>query len=107
MILNRSVAVYVPSNSQGHKFDNRPTVRKVSKELARLFGGSTSYQARGSWLNDKGRLINEDITIVKSYCNQALFAKYKKQVIRLGNSLKHDLNQDAISLEFNNTLRII
>lgn len=35
--------------------------------LSELFGGCTSIEGVGSWVNDKSEIVQEDVTVVTSY----------------------------------------
>lgn len=39
----------------------------VSKQFSTIFGGATAVSGQGSWLDDNGVLITENVTVVSSY----------------------------------------
>jgi hypothetical protein len=101
IMLNHKIAIYVPSTDK----DNKPlSAYKRRKELtharvlmAGWFGGYTSYEAQGGWMND-GNLMEEKVTIVQSFANDETFSKVSN-VIALARSMAAFLNQAALALE--------
>lgn len=105
--LSEKISVYVPSTFDGDKrIDNSAYVQQVMKELAELFGGSTSVKASGAWISEEKGLIVENITIVYSYSDNLTNEKIDA-VINICNWLKNKLEQEAVSLEINGKLYFI
>ena len=42
-------------------------INVIERESCQQNGGFTAYEGRGGYLNDKGELMNEDITIIETY----------------------------------------
>jgi hypothetical protein len=106
--LDNNIRVYVPSTFDvDNKIDNKKQVNKTLKELSNLFGGSTSYNAIGTFISSKKKLIKEDVTICESYCTSKDFKKSINDVVDYCEKLKNEMKQEAVSLEINNELYFI
>ena len=87
--------------------NNKKQVNKTLKELSNLFGGSTSYNAIGTFISSKKKLIKEEVTICESYCTTEDFKKSINDVVDYCENLKDEMKQEAVSLEVNNELYFI
>lgn len=106
--LNCKLAVYVPSTySVNQSTDNSDMVRHVMASMSELFGGATSTPAKGGWKSAQGELILEDITIVYSYCTPERANEHMENVISLCEHIKHEMQQEAVTLEYNNQIAFI
>ena len=107
-MLNKYFSVYVPSTYEiTKKINNKPFVKQVSKAMARLFGGATAYKAQGSWIAENKQLVNEDITIIKSYCDNETFSKSQSKVVAIAKALAEAMKQEAVSIETAEGLQFI
>ena len=106
MQLKNRIAIYVPSTyHDGPAPDNVVNyyINDTLKKLSNLYGGATMTPARGAFVSDNGSLIMENIYICYSYCDS-----YDVNDVRaICENLKTVFNQEAISLEINNTLEFI
>lgn len=109
MALTERVAIYVPSTLNiDNNIDNSIYVNEVTSKLCKLFGGATSYNARGSWFSDElNKVITENVTIVYSNCNTAQLENNIFQVWDIANDLKDAMAQECISLEINGDLYFV
>lgn len=106
--LDHNIKLYIPSTVNTSKqIDNSEWVKKTLTLFSGLFGGSTSYDAMGSWVSNKEGLIVEKITIVESYATREQVEKGLEQVVQYAKSLKNEFKQEAISLEYDNRLYFI
>ena len=107
-MLKCKVAIFVPSTININiAIDNTKQVEKTSCFLSGIFGGCTSYNACGKWIDGNNNLISENITICFSYCTKKQLRKAKKDVLNYVKSLCQEMKQDCISLEINNRLYFI
>lgn len=61
-------AITVPSKSPAlGTLDHKSLVSFVTGGMIDIFGGCTSFQGQGSWKDDKGKVISENVTVVYSY----------------------------------------
>lgn len=106
--LNCKIAIYVPSTYDVDKStDNSDMVRHVMSRMSDMFGGSTSTPAKGGWKTAKGDLVVEDITICYSYCTPALVDANFDAILDLCRTIKHEMKQEAVTLEYNNQIAFI
>ena len=100
--------VYVPSTvNVNESTDNTEHVNKVMRDMAAMFGGATSTAAVGCWIAENGAQVIEHITKVYSFCTSDQAAANIEKVIGLCEWLKKEMNQEAISLEYNGQLKFI
>jgi len=106
--LSSSVKIYVPSTTSiDIVTDNIEWVNKGLKLLSSLFGGSTSSKALGAWKSTNGDLVQEDITLVFSFCKDKDLQAGFKQIYSFCKEMKEELSQESIALEVNNKLYLI
>lgn len=110
-MLNNQVKIYVTSTRNLKvfnrnivlPFNNKKQVAKIQRELSLLFGGSTSYNALGSYVMNDNQLVTEKVVIVQSFIdvlNDEIIQRIKEIAIQL----KNDSNQESVAIEINNTL---
>ena len=105
--LDHNVKIYVPSTIDvNKKIDNSSYVKQALELFSDLFGGATSYDAKGAWLSKKG-LVVEDVKIVESYATKEALEKGLNKVLRYAEKLKRELKQEAVSVEYDNKLYFI
>lgn len=106
--LDCRIAVYVPSTVDVDKpTNNSDMVTHVMRELSALFGGATSTQACGAWIDTQGNTIIEKVTIVYSFCTSEQAATHFEKVIALCTHIKNEMNQEAVTLEYNGQVKFI
>ena len=106
--LNCKFAIYVPSTQNvSESVDNSDQVKYVLTELSRIFGGATTTPARGAWICDDGETVLEKIDIVYSFCTSEQAAEIFDAVIEICENLKKEMNQEAITLEYNGQVKFI
>lgn len=64
-----SITLYVPSD--GLTVDRGTVIEYWSRRLAAIFGGVTSVNATGHWVNGAGVLVTEPVTLLTSYLSDA------------------------------------
>lgn len=106
--LESNVKIYVPGTKNINEItDNKKEIENTLTFLSVNFGGSTSYEALGCWQSQNGELIKERVIICESYCHETQLKKNIDSIIDYCETLKKDLNQEAISLEINNKLYFV
>jgi hypothetical protein len=89
-------------DNQGHKLT---TPKMLEKELCQKFGGCTVYDGNGSWINNKGKLYAEPVSIIQTaYKNTAKNKSFIKKLIVKYGKLS---SQEAVFLSLNNKAKII
>lgn len=89
--MNAAARVYVPASAPPH-------VRAdVEMRLSNRFGGATTFDARGSWNDDSGRLIAEDVVVIESVAEGEDAAADEAQ--RAAKGVKRATDEDAVMWE--------
>lgn len=105
--LSSKVTLYIPATKNvDQEIDNAEYVDQAASLLADLFGGSTSTPALGYWLSQSG-LVREKTTLVFAYCSDLDLQEKIDNVIDFCESLKKELQQEAVSLEINGEMYFI
>lgn len=83
-----AIRVYVPANAEPHV---RAT---VEQQLSMKHGGATTFDARGSWVNDDDRLETDDMLVIESVADS-----HDGIAERLATYVKSQTNEDAVMWE--------
>lgn len=106
--LKSKITVYVPSTvNVNEAIDNSAQVERVARLLSECFGGATASPVSGYWVAADKSLVVEHTTMVFAFCDTASAEKYIDDVVRLCVSLKHEMGQEAIALEYNGEMYFI
>ena len=109
--LSCSVKIYVPSTaSVANNMNSDERERFLTSSLVMLsnyFGGTTAYEALGSWVSKEEGLVKERVTICDSFCDSIKLESHISSVISYCESLRDDMGQEAIALEVNNVLHFV
>jgi hypothetical protein len=100
--------VYVPSTQDVDKVisvdEMEKRVQEVKTYLAKLFGGYSSTDKIGGFVDSKGNLVNEEVVQVVSFATQEDFDKHKEELIKKVSYWAKVWGQEAIGLEFEGDL---
>ena len=106
--LDHNIKLYIPSTIDiDKKTDTAGHVVECLALFGDLFGGATSYNAKGAWISDQKGLVIEGVKIVESYATGEDIDKHIEAVLKYALKLKKELKQEAISLEYNNKLFLV
>lgn len=98
-------AVYVPTPA--HLGRNILFLARMEGAMCSLFGGCTTINGIGSWVNPKtGNVIKEPMAIVTSYHDGQSAAKLQR-VRQLCHNLARDANQICIAMVHDNVLEFV
>ena len=102
------VAIYVPSTQDVDKVislnEMESRVKEVSEYLSNLFGGYTSTDTIGGFVASNGELVNEEVTKVTSFSQEADFKKHRENLLKQIGKWGKDWGQEAIGLEYEGDL---
>lgn len=104
-------AVYVPSTKDVNivitkdELDQR--TNEVKSFLGKLFGGYTSAETVGGFVDSKGNLVNEDVVKVTSFSSEEDFQKNKSVLLDKLSEWSKEWGQEAIGYEFEGDLYYI
>lgn len=106
--LDCKIAIYVPSTTDDNKpTDNTDMVTHVMRELTALFGGATATSAMVTWLDETGKTVLEQVTIVYAYASSSQVVKQMGKVFALCEHIKTEMRQESVALEYNGQLQFI
>lgn len=106
--LDHNIKLYIPSTKDIDKAaDNGAYITEALELFGQLFGGATSYDASGAWVSQSHGLVVEAVKIVESYATSEAVAGGIESVLRLALKIKRELNQEAVSLEYDNRLYFV
>jgi hypothetical protein len=111
MILNRRVAIYVPTTIDGNiPLDDATILHwrlKATKYFAQTFGGCSVTFGLGAWISPIHGLIEEKKIIVYSFTDDAGMKANLPGVQHFARHMLHELRQEAVSLEIDNSMELI
>jgi GNAT superfamily N-acetyltransferase len=105
------MVVYVPSTQDVDKvisvdkMDKR--VDEVKEYLASKFGGYTSSDKLGGYVDSTGNLVNEDVVQVTSFSTQEAYDENKEELINQLAKWGKQWGQEAIGFEFEGDLMYV
>ena len=106
--LKSKITVYVPSTMDVDKeIDNTAYVDKVARLLSESFGGATASPCNGYWVSDSGALVKEKTVAVYAYCTTEQAEEYMDSIVEMCYSLKQEMGQEAVALEYNGGMYFI
>ena len=105
------MAIYVPSTSDVDKAisdsEMKKRVTEVSTYLSNIFGGYTSQETIGGYVDSKGNLVNEDVVRVVSFGATDKFEKNKAKILNKIAEWCSKWSQEAIGFEVEGDLYYI
>ncbi len=102
------IGVYIPTTIGVDQHANTSAyVEKTLSFMGRLFGGATHEQVQGVWNSQEAGLVEESIHLVRSSCSQPVLDTHMGEVVDYVETLKQDLQQEAMALEVNQKLMLI
>lgn len=102
-ILENKIGFYVPSTGENGRdisdleLDQRTAF--IAHRFAGLFGGSTTINGFGNWIDNSGNLVNEKIKIVSSYMTKNQLDDHYASVVSLAKRKIKQWYQTSIFLE--------
>lgn len=106
--LSSVVKIYIPSTiNVSQEIDNIEWVQRALCLLSTEFGGATSSDALGAWVDNRGQIVKEKVTIVLSFCHKNSLEQSIDKIYDFCLEMKEALSQEAVSLEVNGELYIV
>jgi len=99
-IMDRKVAIYIPAGYT-------PVLSMVQKELAKKFGGTTTFHAERSWVDNEGNLIEEGAEVVTSWYSSKEHIRVLDFIIDLAIRAKEEAHQDCIAIEVEGEMMLV
>jgi hypothetical protein len=102
------IGVYLPTTiGVDQKANTSAYVDRTLSFMGQIFGGATHEKVQGVWNSQDAGLVEEDIHLVRSYCSQPVLDKRMGEVVDYVETLKQELQQEAMALEVNQKLMLI
>jgi len=105
------MVVYVPSTQDVDKVISvdkmASRVNEVKEYLGNKFGGYSSADKLGGFVDSKGNLINEDVTQVTSFATKEAFEENKEELVKQLAKWGKEWGQEAIGFEFEGDLMYV
>ena len=102
------VGIYIPTTiGVDQQADTSAYVEKTLAFMGKLFGGATHEQVRGVWNSNDAGIVAESIHVVKSFCSPSALDQNMGAIVDYMETLKQDLQQEAMALEVNQKLMLI
>lgn len=110
-MLNRRIAVYIPSTVKGNILADQSKVdvwiKAAKVKLAKLFGGFTATKGEGGWFSPVHGLIEEPVTIVAAHTDDNGINAHAQDVREFALQVCLALEQEAVSVQIDNSLEFI
>lgn len=96
-------AILVPATKNGNepisRAEHNKRVQETERFMAEKYGGYTAVKARGGYVGEKGKLIEEPVTEVVAYTDQQSYEKNKPAVRSFLQEKRKDWSQESIGYE--------
>lgn len=110
-MLERRIAVYVPSTINGNQPAPQTLIDQILVEtkstMAKLFGGFTAINANGGYFSEEHGLIEEQITMVIAFATEADYQTKQAEVFALAQSIARRMTQEVVAVELPYGLKFI
>lgn len=110
-MLNNFVSVYVPGTREVNKKltsrERADYTARVGRKLSESFGGSTATKGIGFYVSNDGTLIQESITIVKSFYDGIPVESAYDTARTIAQWLKAELTQESVTIESNEGIEFV
>lgn len=107
-MLSNYVSLYIPGtrdiNTPLAAKEKRELIREYAGRLSREFGGCTAIPSMGFYVSSDGKLIEEKITILKSFTDNPKADDIAKEYAK---ELKKRLSQESVTVESNSGIDFI
>ena len=106
--LSSKITVYIPSTCDiNQQADTKKYIDECAVLLSESFGGATSCEALGYWVSPSAGLVKERSTMVFAYCSDTDLQNKIESVLDFCETMKKELNQDAVAVEINGEMYFI
>ena len=97
MMFKFSVTVPTTQKNGTPVFDRAGILKSVQSDMSNVFGGATSTDGVGTWNDDNGNLVTENVTVVSSFCCGKVDLETGTQTLeRIARWVKSVANQDCV-----------
>lgn len=107
----REVRIYLPTKTKDRKPVEATTLRYVERcavnDLCDLFGGCTTFQATGHWINKDGDRLDEKVTVLCSYFPGEESASKLERIQEIAEEIRKWLDQEAVLYTTQNVRTVV
>ena len=93
-------AIYIPSIY-------KKAINRTTTILAKKFGGTTNYAVKGTRLDEKENLVEEDVTVIKTFYDKEEHLFAEVFIISLAALLRESCKQDCIVVEVEGEMMLV
>lgn len=108
--MKHKVSIYIPGTVNADQADSKKAeemTNHIASRFSDLFGGATITNASGAWMSDRLGLIQEDVKIIYSYCTETALNSNAESLMQLAEMVRDEMQQEAVSVEIDNTLYFV
>lgn len=106
--MSTKVAIYVPATVNiDVAIDNSDMVEKTAIFLSDLFGGCTACNVSGYWITQEKQLVRENPVVVYAYTTEEKAREAEEKIISFVMDMKKEMQQECVSVEYNNKLYFV
>lgn len=98
------VELIIPTNDNDGS-DNAEIIKSAITDLCKLYGGATVYNASGYWVNDEGRLYEDEVKVLVSAATDKEAAK--AELHNLARDILDLTDQEAVFVSVGGDAEII
>lgn len=85
--------------------DNTPVITKAIADFCKLYGGAAVYDAAGYWINENGRLFEDQVKVMVSAATDK--ASAKAELRSLAQDVLDATDQEAVFLSVGGEAEVI
>ena len=97
------VKFYYPNSDNNGSLVNPDIIKDFKIRLVTLTGGATEYKAKGYYINETGKLIEEYTDILESITTEAV----KDKILDIAQGFKTAASQESVMLELDEEVLFI
>jgi hypothetical protein len=102
--MSMKVELIIPAQDNDGS-DNSPVIKAAIANFCKLYGGATVYDAAGYWINEEGRLYEDQVKVLVSAATDKKGAK--DQLRALARDVLEATDQEAVFLSVGGDAEII
>lgn len=87
--------------TEAYNFDK--AADEIKRALSEKFGGYTTYDAQGGWINEEGELIDEPVKVYETYTDNARYSVFRS----IAHNVRVTTGEDAVMFTINNESHFI
>ena len=98
--LTQHLVIIVPSTDYDKSVGVKKREEETQRVLSKLFGGTTSVRAVGTYMSQEGKLIKERVSEVEIFTTPQAWEKNKDALTRWLLAKKREWKQEALAIKY-------